>query len=40
MSVATWNLAGAGKKKIKGIVTTAFEHDLVAVQEYPKQDAG
>ena len=40
LSVATWNLAGAGKKKIKGIVTTVFEHDLMAVQEYPKQDAG
>ena len=40
VSIATWNLAGAGKKKIKGIVTTAFVHDLVAVQEYPKQDAG
>ena len=40
LSVATWNLAGAGKKKIKGILTTVCEHDLVAVQEYPRQEVG
>ena len=40
LSVASWNLAGAGKKKIKGIVTTVVEHDLVAVQEYPKLEVG
>ena len=40
LSVATWNLAGAGKKKIKGIVTMVVEHDLVAVQEYAKQAVG
>ena len=38
--ISTWNLAGAGKKKVKGIITTVFEHDIVAVQEYPKQTAG
>ena len=38
--ISTWNLAGAGKKKVKGLVTTVFEHDIVAVQEYPKQSAG
>ena len=40
VSVSTWNLAGAGKKKVKGIVATVFEHDIMAVQEYPKQAAG
>ena len=40
LSVATWNLAGAGKKKIKGIVATEFQHDIAAVQEYPRQEVG
>ena len=34
--VSSWNLAGAGKKKVKGIIATVF----VAVQEYPKQSLG
>ena len=38
--VSTWNLAGAGKKKVKGIITTVFEGDIVAIQEYPKQSPG
>ena len=38
--VSTWNLAGAGKKKVKAIVATVLEQDVVAVQEYPKQAVG
>ena len=35
-----WNLAGAEKRKVKGIITTVFEGDIVAIQEYPKQPMG
>ena len=40
VSVSSWNLAGASKKKVVGVATTVLVSDILAAQEYPKMSVG
>ena len=40
LSVSSWNLAGASKKKVVSIATSVLASDILAVQEYPKMPVG
>ena len=36
VTLSSWNVAGASKKKVADIVSTVVDSDVLAIQEYPK----
>ena len=40
VSLSSWNLAGASKKKVADVMSTVADTDVLGVQEYPKLEVG
>ena len=40
LRLRSWNVAGSSAKRVKALVANELQADVVALQEYPKQEAG
>ena len=40
LKLASWNVAGINAKKVKTLISADVDADVIALQEYPKMDAG
>ena len=38
--IASWNVAGTSAKRVKTLISADLQADVIAIQEYPKMDAG